>query len=73
MTLALYSAVIATLGILLQAIVVGVLWPYLKNQRVIGIKAKKDSEAHDLLNHLREKAKDEPKVEDTLRNLGLLE
>ena len=73
MTLDLYSAVIATLGILLQAIVVWVLWPQLKNQRVIGIKAKKNSEAHDLLNHLREKATNEPEVEDTLRNLGLFE
>ena len=32
MTLDLYSAVIATLGILLQAIVVWVLWPYLNSR-----------------------------------------
>ena len=71
MTLDVYSACIATLGIVLQAVVVGVLWPYLKRQRAVGIKAKKDSEAHSLLNHLREKAKNEPEAldEDTLRNL----
>ena len=57
MTLDVYSACLATLGIVLQAVVVGILWPYLKRQRAVGIKAKKDSEAHNLLNHLREKAK----------------
>ena len=69
-----YSACIATVGIVLQTVVVWFLWPYLRKQRATGIKAKKDSEAKDLLNHLKEKAKNEPEVLDSLHSvLGLPE
>ena len=74
MSLDLYSACIATASVVLQIIVVWFLWPYLQKQRATGIKAKRDSKAKDLLNHLKEKAQSEPEVLESLHNiLGLTE
>ena len=72
MSLDLYSTCLATASIVLQVVVVCVLWPYLKNQRAIGIKAKEDSEVNRVLNRLREKAKGEEGVLDRDDLRGLL-
>lgn len=65
-----YSAILDSVSIVIQGIVLWVLWPYLRKQRVSGIRAGQERAANQArLNNFLDKARTDPDVRESLKEI----